>query len=79
MAFGCTVVSTVARLRSLPRSANRKFSANSSSSLSPEPLASLAQVRALVREGVLENSSPLKSWKYGPRSQRSHIPSSDSR
>jgi hypothetical protein len=30
-----------------------------------EPLAPMAQVRALVRKLVLENSSPVKCWKYG--------------
>lgn len=59
MAFGCTVVSTVTRLRSWLRnapasSATRRLSAKSSSSLSPSGLRQLAQVRALVREGVLE-------------------------
>ena len=59
MAFGCTVVSTVTRLRSWLRNApascaTRRLSASSNSSLSPEPLAPMAQVRALVRESVLE-------------------------
>ena len=76
MAFGCTVVSTVTRLRSWLRNApapcaTRRLSASSNSSLSPRLLAPMAQVRALVREGVLENS-PVKNWKYGSWTQRSH-------
>src|SRR6202035_3757230 len=60
MAFGCTVVSTVTRLRSWPRNApascaTRRLSASQQQlQLVAEPLAAMAQVRALVREGVLE-------------------------
>jgi hypothetical protein len=43
-----------------------------------EPLAPMAQVRALVREGVLEKLFTVKNWKYGSWTQRSHTPSSDS-
>src|SRR5262245_9786042 len=58
MALGCTVVSTVTRLRSLVRNApascaTRRLSASRNSSFSPR-LPPMAQVGALVREGVLE-------------------------
>jgi hypothetical protein len=43
-----------------------------------EPLAPMAQVRALVREGVPEELFAGENWKYGSCTQRSHTPSSDS-
>ena len=43
-----------------------------------QPLAPVAQIRAFVRELVLENSSPVNCWKYGSCTQRSQTPSSDS-
>ena len=33
--------------------------------LAAEPLAPMAEVGTLVREFVLENSNPVKCWKYG--------------
>src|SRR3954469_24389965 len=58
MAFGCTVVSTVTRLRSWPRNAglvrHPQALGQQRLQLVAEPLAPMAQVRALVREGVLK-------------------------
>src|SRR6202051_5034732 len=59
MAFGCTVVSTVTRLRSWPRNApascaTRRLSASSSSSLSP------SRLRQSLRS---ERSCGKLSWK----------------
>ncbi len=59
MAFGCTVVSTVTRLRSLPRKAPVPAAppaglGQQQLQLVAEPLAPVAQIAALVREGVLE-------------------------
>src|SRR5215510_8123237 len=59
MALGCTVVSTVTRLRSLVRSApascaTLKLSASRSFELVAEALPAMAQVGAFVRERMLE-------------------------
>jgi hypothetical protein len=58
MAFGCTVVSTVTRLRSWPRNAglvcHPQALGQQQLQLVAEPLAPMAQVASLVREGVLE-------------------------
>src|SRR3954454_17257899 len=59
MAFGCTVVSTVTRLRSWPRNApglvrHPQALRQQQLQLVAEPLAPMAQVRALVREGMLK-------------------------
>jgi hypothetical protein len=59
MFLDCTVVSTVTRARSLVRSAplwcaTRRLSASNSSSLLAQPLPPVAEIGALVREGVLE-------------------------
>lgn len=60
MAFGCTVVSTVTRLRSWLRKAgpmrHPQALGQQQLQLVAKPLAPMAQVRALVREDVLENS-----------------------
>src|SRR5258708_39250450 len=74
MFFGCTVVSTVTRLRSLLRSApllcaTRRLSANSSSNFVAESLSPMAQVGAFVRELVLKKLFPgeeLKVWIVDP-------------
>jgi hypothetical protein len=42
-----------------------------------EALAPMAQVRALVRKLMLEELLPVKCWKYGSQTHRSHTPSSD--
>ena len=66
MSLGCTVVSTVTRAKSLVHSAplscaTRKLSARRSSSLPPEALAPMAQIRALVRKLVLSSDRNPKS------------------
>jgi hypothetical protein len=61
MAFRCTVVSTVARLRSRLRSAPAhappQALGQQQLQFVAEPLAAMAQVRALVRQGMLEKLS----------------------
>ena len=74
--------STVTRAQSFVRSAplscaTRKLSARRSSSLPPEALAPMAQIRALVRKLVLEellSGEVLEVWIIA---QRSHALSSD--
>src|SRR6478672_7460457 len=79
MAFGCTVVSTVTRLRSWPRNApapcaTRRLSASSNSSLSPSRLRQWLRSERSCGKACWKNSSPVKNWKYGSWTQRSHTP-----
>lgn len=83
IAFGCTVVSTVTRLRPwlhhAPAScAPPQALGQQQLQLVAEPFAPAAQVRALVREGVLKNSSPVKNWKYGSWTRARSTPPSAS-
>src|SRR5258706_14182043 len=70
MALGCTVVSTVTRSRSLVRSAPalmRDPQALGQQELQPvaEPLAPMAEVGTLVREGVLKELLPGEELEIG--------------
>src|ERR1700678_3746844 len=78
MAFGCTVVSTVTRLRSWLRTApasyaTRRLSANNNSSLSPSRLRQWLKSERSCGKVCWKNSSPVKNWKYGSWTQRSHF------
>ena len=82
MALGCTVVSTVTRAKSRVRNAplvcaTRKLSASSSSSLSPNRFRQWLRSERSCGNSCWKNSSPVKYWKYGSWTQRSHAPSSD--
>ena len=74
MAFGCTVVSTVTRLRSWLRNApascaTRRLSASSNSSLSPSRLRQWLRSERSCGKACWKNSSPVKNWKYGSWTQ----------
>src|SRR5215813_9333344 len=69
MALGCTVVSTVTRLRSLVRSApascaTLKLSASRSSSLSRRRFLQWLRSERSCGNACWKNSSPVKYWKY---------------
>src|SRR5674536_66550 len=83
MALGCTVVSIVTRAKSFVRSAplacaTRRLSASSSSSLSPSRLRQWLRSERSCGNSCWKNYSPVKYWKYGSCTQRSHTPSSES-
>src|ERR1017187_4333293 len=79
----CTGVSIVTRAKSFVRSAplawaTRRLSASSSSSLSPSRLRQWLRSERSCGNSCWKNSSPVKYWKYGSCTQRSHTPSSES-
>src|SRR5664280_906176 len=75
--------SIVTRAKSFVRSAplacaTRRLSASSSSSLSPSRLRQWLRSERSCGNSCWKNSSPVKYWKYGSCTQRSHTPSSES-